>query len=150
MRKLGDIIGGFILLFVGVWAIIGGMKLHLGKFSEPQPGFFPFWGGVVLAVLSGVLLFQALSGRSKGTEAFGALWRPMIMIIGLIAYVAILNSLGYIIATIVLSIVLLRVLGTKRSWVLALAALIIAFGTYILFDRLLNVTLPGGVLGRFL
>ena len=128
MRKLGDIIGGLILLFVSVWAIIGGMKLHLGKASEPQPGFFPFWGGVVLAALSGILLFQALSGRSKGSEGFGALWRPMIMIIGLIVYVAFLNSLGYIIATIVLSIVLLRVLGTKRSWVLALAALIIAFG----------------------
>jgi putative tricarboxylic transport membrane protein len=150
MRKPGDVIGGLLLLFIGGWAIIGGIKLHLGKISEPQPGFFPFWGGVVLAGLSGILLFQALSGRSKGTEAFGALWRPMIMIIGLIVYVAVLDALGYIIATIVLSIVLLRVLGTKRTWVLAVAALIIAFGSYILFDRLLNVTLPGGILGGLL
>jgi len=150
MRKLVDVIGGLGRLSIGVWAIIGGMKLHLGKVSEPQPGFFPFWGGVVLVVLSGLLLIQALSGRSKGAEAFGALWRPMIMIIGLIVYVAILDTLGYIIATLVLSIVLLRVLGTKRAWVLALAALLISFGSYILFDRLLNVTLPAGILGRFL
>jgi putative tricarboxylic transport membrane protein len=150
MRKLGDVIGGLFLLFISIGAILGAMRLHVGKVSEPQPGFFPFCGGVALAVVSGILLFQALSGRSKGTEAFGALWRPIIMIIGLVVYVALLDSLGYIIATIVLSAILLRVLGTKKWWVLAMATLIIAFGSYILFDRLLNVTLPGGILARFL
>jgi putative tricarboxylic transport membrane protein len=150
MRKPGDVIGSLVLLFVSAWAITGGLKLHLGKASEPQPGFFPFWGGVVIAVLSGILLVQALSGRSKGSEPFGALWRPLIMIIGLIVYVAFLDSLGYIISTLVLAIILLRVLGTKKPWVLALAALIIAFVSYVLFDRLLNVTLPRGVLGSFL
>ena len=63
---------------------------------------------------------------------------------------AVLNPLGYLIATVALSIVLLRVLGTSRVWGLALAALIIALGSYILFDRLLNVTLPAGILARFL
>ena len=150
MRKPGDVIGGLLLLFIGGWAIVGGMKLHLGTVSEPQPGFFPFWGGVVLAGLSGILLFQALSGRSKGAQAFGAIWRPVIMIVGLIVYVAVLETLGYIIATIVLSVILLRVLGTRRWWVLAVAGLIIAFGSYILFARFLNVTLPGGILGRLL
>jgi putative tricarboxylic transport membrane protein len=153
VRKLGDVIGGLVLLCLGAWAIIGGVKLHLGKVSEPQPGFFPFWGGVVLVVLSGILLFQAWSGpgkAGKGAEAFGAIWRPMIMIIGMIAYVALLNTLGYLIATLFLSMVLLRVLGTKRVWVLAVAGLCIAFGSYILFDRCLNVTLPAGLLARFL
>ena len=150
MRKPGDVIGSLVLLFVSAWAIIGGIKLHLGKASEPQPGFFPFWGGVVLAGLSGILLVQAVAGRSKGSEQFGALWRPLIMILGLIVYVAFLDSLGYILSTLVLAIILLRVLGTKKPWVLALAALIIAFVSYVLFDRLLNVTLPRGVLGSFL
>ena len=168
MQKLGDLIGGLVLLGISAWAIIGGLILHLGKVSEPQPGFFPFWGGVVLALLSGLLLLQAWAGpcragragraakagkaggAGKTGESFGTIWRPMIVIIGLVAYVALLNTLGYLIATIVLSIVLLRVLGTKRSWVLALAALSIAFGSYIVFNRFLNVTLPAGLLARFL
>ena len=149
MRKLGDVIGGLFLLFISIGAILGAMRLHVGKVSEPQPGFFPFCGGVVLAFLSGIILFQGLSGRSKGGEAFGQLWRPIIMIVGLVVYVALLDSLGYIISTIVLSIILLRVLGTTRWGVLATAALLIAFGSYILFDRLLGVTLPGGILARF-
>lgn len=153
VRKLGDMIGSLVLLCLGAWAIIGGVKLQLGKVSEPQPGFFPFWGGVVLVVLSGILLVQAWSGSykaGKGAEAFGAIWRPMIMIIGLIAYVVLLSPLGYLIATFVLSIVLLRVLGTNRAWGLVFAAFCIAFGSYILFDRFLNVTLPAGILARFL
>jgi putative tricarboxylic transport membrane protein len=153
VRRLGDIVGGLVLLCLGAWAIIGGVKLHLGKISEPQPGFFPFWGGVVLVVLSVILLFQAWLGSGKagkGVEAFGAIWRPMIMIIGLIVYVALLTRVGYLISTFVLSIVLLRVLGTRRMWVLALAGFCVAFGSYILFDRFLNVTLPVGILARFL
>ena len=149
MQK-SDIIADLILLFVSAWAIIGGITLRLGNISDPQPGFFPFWGGVVLAVLCGIHLLQAWSGRSKRAEALGAIWRPIIMMMGLILYVVFLDSLGYLVATIILSVVLLRVLGTKRVWSLALAALIMALGSYILFDRLLNVTLPAGILSRFL
>ena len=167
MQKLGDLIGGLVLLGISAWAIIGGLILHLGKVSEPQPGFFPFWGGVVLALLSGLLLLQAWAGpcragragraakagkaggAGKTGESFGAI-RPMIVIIGLIAYVALLNTLGFLIATLVFSIVLLRVLGAKRVWALALAALCISLASYVLFDRVLNVTLPAGILSRFL
>jgi len=168
MQKLGDLIGGLVLLGISAWAIIGGLILHLGKVSEPQPGFFPFWGGVVLALLSGLLLLQAWAGpcragragraakagkaggAGKTGESFGTIWRPMIVIIGLVAYVALLNTLGYLIATLVFSIVLLRVLGAKRVWALALAALCISLASYVLFDRVLNVTLPAGILSRFL
>ena len=165
MQKLGDLIGGLVLLGISAWAIIGGLILHLGKVSEPQPGFFPFWGGVVLALLSGLLLLQAWAGpcragragkagkaggAGKAGESFGTIWRPMIVIIGLVAYVALLNTLGYLIATLVFSIVLLRVLGAKRVWALALAALCISLASYVLFDRVLNVTLPAGILSRFL
>jgi putative tricarboxylic transport membrane protein len=149
MRKPGDVMGALVLLSISAYVIIGGIKLQIGKASEPQPGFFPFWGGLVLAVLSGILLIQAWTGRSKGGVPFGAIWRPMIMVIGLIAYVAVLNSMGYLLATLALSIVFLRVLGTKKWWVHVFASLCIASGSYILFDRLLNVTLPAGILTGF-
>ena len=100
MRKSGDLFGGIFFLCLGIWACIGGIRLQIGKLTEPGAGFFPFLGAAVLAVLSAILLFQAWFGRSKGTEAFGTLRRPIAMIAGLIIYVAILDSVGYIIATI--------------------------------------------------
>ena len=150
MRKFGDLIGGLFFLCLGIGACIGGIRLQVGKLTEPGAGFFPFLGAVVLAVLSAILLFQAWLGRSKGTEAFGTLWRPIALIAGLIIYVAILDSIGYIIAMTVLCTMILCVLETKKWWADAVVALIIALGSFILFDSLLGVRLPRGILGKFL
>jgi putative tricarboxylic transport membrane protein len=150
MRKLGDLFGGIFFLCLGIWACIGGIRLQIGKLTEPGAGFFPFLGAAVLAVLSAILLFQASFGRSKGTEAFGTLRRPIAMIAGLIVYVVILDSVGYIIATIVLVMILLSMMDRRRWWVDAVVALIIAAGSYILFDSLLGVKLPHGILTKLL
>jgi putative tricarboxylic transport membrane protein len=150
VRKLGDLIGGFFFLCLGIGACIGGIRLQIGKLTEPGAGFFPFLGAVALAVLSAILLFQAWLGRSKGAKAFGTLWRPVAMIAGLIAYVAILDGVGYIIATIILGMILLSVMERRRWWADAVVALIIAVGSYILFDSLLGVKLPHGILAKLL
>jgi len=150
VQKSGDVFTGFFFLCLGIWASIGGLRLHVGDLTVPQAGFFPFWAGATLTVLSAILLFQAWSGRSTGTEAFGTLWRPIAMIAGLIAYVAILSSAGYIIATFILSMILLRILDTRRWWVMAVVALIIALGSYTLFDTLLGERLPRGILSELL
>jgi putative tricarboxylic transport membrane protein len=150
VRNLGDLFGGLFFLCLGIWVCIGGIRLQVGKLTEPGAGFFPFLGAVVLAVLSAILLFQVWVGRSKGTEAFGTLWRPIAMIAGLIVYVIILDSLGYIIATIILCLILLSVMDRRTWWADAVVALVISAGSYILFDSLLGVKLPHGILAKFL
>ena len=149
-QKLKDSLAGVILILIGAGVIIGALKLRVGSATEPQPGFFPFVGGALLLVLSSILLVQALRGRSLGTKAFGELRRPAILIAAMVVYVMILDGVGYVIATIMLSAVVLRILETKSWWVLAVVSLVLSIGSYVLFDRLLGVTLPSGILGRFL
>ena len=146
MKKRGDIVAGFFGSFIGVAVMIGANRLRLGTPSEPQPGFFPFAAGGVLIVLCVVLLLQAFSGRGQGSESFGELWRPAILGISLLVYSVVLESLGYIIATIILSVVVLRILDTKTWLKLAGISLVLSLGTYFLFDRLLDVSLPSGIL----
>ncbi len=146
VRKTSDMLASFFGIFLGVAVIIGAARLQLGTPSEPQPGFFPFMAGVILLVLCAILLVKAFSGRSQGGEAFGELWRPVILIAGLFVYSVVLDSLGYVIATIVLSVAVLRVLDTKTWWKLAAVSLLLSLGTYFLFDRLLDVSLPSGIL----
>lgn len=129
--------------------MIGAIGLRLGKPTEPQPGFFPFLGGISLVLLSGILLFQAWHRGSGEPQALGKLWGPAIVILGLIAYVATLDSIGYLITTTMLSAIVLRTLETKSLWVLTVTSLILSIGSYIVFDRLLGVPLPGGILARF-
>ena len=62
--------------------------------------------------------------------------------IGLLAYVLLFDPAGYIIATIVLSVIVLRILDTKSWWVIGGVSLLLAFGTFFLFDRLLGMPLP--------
>ncbi len=149
MRKTGDIIASLFCILIGVAVMAGATRLRLGTPSEPQPGFFPFVSGAVLVVLCAVLLLQALSGRGQGAEAFGELWRPGMLMTGLLIYSVVLDDLGYILATMILSAVVLRVLDTKAWLKLAGISLVLSIGTYFLFDRLLNVSLPGGILSGF-
>jgi len=88
---------------LGVAVMIGATRLRLGTPTEPQPGFFPFMAAVVLVVLCGILFIQAFLGRSQGAEAFGELWRPALLIAGLFVYSVVLDSLGYVIATMILA-----------------------------------------------
>jgi len=150
MRKLGDVLAGLLLVLIGAGVIIGALKLHVGSATEPQPGFFPFVGGVLLILLSSVLLMKGLRGTSIGTKAFGELKRPIILIVGMVVYVIIFDWVGYVIATIILSAIVLRILETKSWWVLTVVSLVLSVGSYILFDRLLGVTLPPGILSKLL
>jgi len=146
VRKTSDLLASVFGMFIGVAVMIGATRLRLGTPTEPQPGFFPFIAAGVLVVLCGILFIQAFLGRSQGAEAFGELWRPAILIAGLFVYSIVLDSLGYVIATIILAAVVLRVLDTKTWWKLAVISLALSIGTYLLFDRLLDVSLPAGIL----
>ena len=146
MKRAGDFVASLFGILLSGAVMIGAYRLRLGTPMEPQPGFFPFLAGAVLFVLCVILLLQVFFGRGHGAEAFGELWRPVVLIIGLFTYSVVLDLLGYLIATIILSAVVLRVLGVKTGWKLVAISVGLSIGTYVLFDRLLDLSLPGGIL----
>lgn len=148
MRKPGEIVAGLCFLTIGIGFTVGAVKLGIGAPTEPQPGFFPFWDGVILIALSAVFLFRAWRGRAGESQAFGRLGGPMVVVLALVLYVAAMETVGYVITTALLSAVVLKVLETK-PWVLVLMSLILAIASYLVFDRLLGVTLPPGLLAAF-
>lgn len=150
MRKLSDILASLFFALIGIGAIIEAIKLRVGTATEPQPGFFPFLGGVVITILSMVLFSQAWRGKSAGSQTFGDLWRPASLILGLFFYISVLNFLGYIISTTILGAIVLCIMDTKPWWVLGGVSLFLSIGTYILFDRLLSMPLPSGILAGIL
>ncbi len=149
MRKPGEIAVGLGFLAIGIVFAVSSIRLKIGVPTEPQPGFFPFFDGIILIVLSGLFLVQAWRGRAGDSPAFGKVWGPAIVVLTLILYVATLETLGYLITTAILSAIVLRVMETKPL-VLVLVSLILAVVSYLLFDRLLGVTLPRGLMAAFL
>jgi putative tricarboxylic transport membrane protein len=144
--KRDDLIAGVLLALIGLAVVAGAIRLHVGTPIHPQPGFFPFVGGGALILLAVVLLIQAWLGWSTGSEAFGNVGGPAILVVSMGGYVAILDPLGYVLATLLLAVVILRVLKV-RSWrVLALSSVALSVGTYLLFARVLGIELPAGIL----
>ena len=148
MRKPGEIIVGLCFLAIGIGFTVGAVKLQIGAPTEPQPGFFPFWDGLILIALSAAFLVQAWGGRVGESHAFGRLGGPAVVVLALVLYVATMETVGYVITTALLSAVVLKVLETKTRE-LILMSLILAVASYLIFDRLLGVTLPLGLLAAF-
>jgi putative tricarboxylic transport membrane protein len=149
MKNTGDLVGSLFLFLLGTGAVIGAIRLQLGSPTEPQPGFFPFLGGISLIVLSSIIFLKGWIGQSQKKAVFGEVGRPALLLVVMIALVAVLDRVGYVIGTFLASGLILRILNVKSWWVLLLTSLCLSLGTYILFDKLLGIELPVGVLVRF-
>lgn len=148
MKNKGDVVGSLFLFFLGIGAVIGSIRLHVGSPTEPQPGFFPFLGGISLIVLSSIIFLKGRIGQSHKKVVFGEVGRPALLLVVMIGLVAVLDRLGYVIGTFLASGLILRILNVKSWWVLILTSLCLSIGTYILFDQLLGIELPVGILVR--
>jgi putative tricarboxylic transport membrane protein len=150
MQNRGDIIGSVLLILIGIGVVVESIRLQVGTPLMPQPGFFPFLGGLLLIGLSIVLLVQSWRGRDKAPrqprEAFGEWRRPLILVMSMGVYTAVLEWLGYVLPTIALATVILRVLGVTSWKVLILTSVGLSVGTYVLFGRFLGIDLPAGSL----
>jgi putative tricarboxylic transport membrane protein len=144
-----DIVAGIVLILIGTGAIIGAIGLRIGTPTEPQPGFFPFLSGVAILVLSLIILVQGWLGRKESGTRFGEIWRPAMLIAVLILFVGLLEPLGYVIASAIVVVLALLIMGIKSWRVLLVVGLAFPIGTFILFDRLLGIGLPVGILARF-
>ena len=145
----GDVIASIVFLSIGIGVIGESFRLRIGSATEPQPGFFPLLGGVFLIFLAGILMTQALRGRTTGTKPFKFWGPPAIMVGVLCLYVAVFNTVGYVLATIPLGMVVLYIMDTKQWRILLLTSFILSLASYILFSKFLDVPISNGILARF-
>ena len=148
MKNTGDVVGSLFLFLLGSGAVIGAIRLKVGSPTEPQPGFFPLLGGISLIVLSSIILLKGWTGQSQKKVVFGEVGRPALLLAVMIGLVAVLDRVGYVIGTFLASGLILRILNVKSWRVLLLTSLCLSIGTYILFDKLLGIELPVGILVR--
>ncbi len=142
-------IAGVVFFALGVWVCVEAQRLGFGSVLAPEPGFFPWLGGLTLLGLSLALLGQAWRGRSAPPQGGGAGgWtRPAILLAALALYVPLLEPVGYPVATAGLCVVALRILESRRWSVTLAVSVALAVGSFLLFSRGLGVELPAGVLG---
>lgn len=145
------------LLAIGVIALVATFAVPAGAESPWAPSgtrFFP------LAVSIGLILFSLAFlarvtvwpdtelGGHAAKEAAETDWMvPALVAAGLIGYVALIEPLGYVVASTLFFPFGARVLGSRSLLRDVVAGAALSVAVYFLFTRLLGVPLPPGLLG---
>jgi putative tricarboxylic transport membrane protein len=129
------------------WFVFESFQLSLSDALGPGPGFFPFWLGVLGAVLSVILILQLrVRPAEAGTDSIAfdraGARNVLLVLAGLIAASAMLELAGFRLAMLALIAYVLVVLGVRRWAAIALFAFAGSFGVYYVFYDLLKVPLP--------
>ena len=142
--------GGLIGLALGGFVIWSGLKLKLGTINDPGPGFVLFYTGILMCLFAASIIVAALTERGP---TFGSRWentrwtKPLLVIACLIAFSFALDPLGFLLSSIPLMLLLLRLVDPVR-WSLAIPiALLAPLGVWWVLKRLLLIQLPSGIFG---
>ncbi len=142
-----DRLAGATLVLMGIVTIWQSRAFPLGSLHRPGPAYMP----VVLAILMiafGVAVY-VMGSRARGVAEVGwHEWRHAVAIFGACAFAAWgLERLGYRLTMAAVLAFLILVLE-RKGWVLGLAVTVVmAWGSFYLFDTLLRVPLPRGPFG---
>jgi putative tricarboxylic transport membrane protein len=141
-----DAVSGLFWLAVSIFAAAHGLSLQLGSLNRPGPGFFPFWGGVVLALLSAVLIVSSFRRAAATSRVRPESSKPLVVVGALLAYLLLLEALGFVAVTFLFLLLLFRL--ERRGWTFsAVSAMVGAFALYVLFQLWLKTQLPTGPFG---
>jgi hypothetical protein len=150
-----DFASGSFLLVFGLFLGLLSLRLAIWSRSGPEAGFFPLTIALIIIGCSFFVLGGSIDSRrraknqeiqeSRGTREAAflapAIYTTLMLVCGLL-----LETFGFLIASALLLLVILKVLE-KQSWrmtiLLGLASIIIS---YVLFKSLLGVPLPAGQL----
>lgn len=148
--QLGSAI--FLLVF-GIIISFEARKIEIGRISQPGPGFFPFWLGLALVIVSLALTIKFSREKVDQSSSSKSLWKGLywekivFSLVVLLLYAFFLEILGYTIATFLLMLFLFKAIGSQRWRVSIVGSVFASLSTYTLFKLWLQVQLPVGLWG---
>ena len=132
----------------GVFVIWSGFKLKPGIRDDPGSGYVLFYTGILMCLFAASIVVAAVAegGPTFGSRWDGARWtKPLAIIVSLIAYSIALDQLGFLVSTIPLMLLLLRVIDPVR-WTLAIPLAVLApLGVWWVLKHALLIQLPSGI-----
>jgi putative tricarboxylic transport membrane protein len=144
---------GIAVFLAALAAVIGWDAEHLNSavaaYSRVGAAAFPLAIAGALAVLA---IFTALAAfRSKVPEREPLEFTPLAYILaGLVLQIALLNTLGFSIATGLLFALTARGFGGKPLWLTIPIGIVLCFILYVIFSQGLQLSLPQGPLERLI
>jgi putative tricarboxylic transport membrane protein len=142
--------GGLVGLALGIFVVWAGLKLKIGSINDPGSGFVLFYTGLLMCVFAFTIIIAAVTegGPSVVSLWAGTRWtKPLVVIVCLAAFAFLFEPLGFLLASIPLLLLLLRVIDPVR-WTLAIPlAVLVPLGVWLVLKRALLIQLPSGIFG---
>jgi putative tricarboxylic transport membrane protein len=149
------IVGAILIVFAAAWCIVVWKTVPTG-YGEALvgPRDVPLWLGIVLGLLALALIGNSYIGAAspeaeeKPAKApdRGSEWQAFATVAGsLLAYALLMEWFGFVIATVVFLVAVLRFALDVRSLKVILGmSLVMSFGIYFVMGGLMGVYLPRG------
>lgn len=140
-----------IVLVFGIVVVVQSRELGAGWTTDgPGSGYFPFYVGLIVALSSAVLLYQALFGKNKNTSIFvdtKQLKLVLSVLLPAMVYVFFVQFLGLYVASAIYIAIFMVVLG-KYSWVRSIVTAVTLNAVFfMMFEVWFSVPLFKGSLG---
>jgi len=139
-----------VWLGIAIFICVGSLRLSLGEFHNPGPGFLSFYAGLILGALAVVIHLQSGKGRPADKKD-KPIWasrqrgfKMVLTVLALLAYAVIMNYLGFLVSTFIFMAFLLRVIEPQRWTVALFGSFVASMAFYFLFELGLQSQLPKG------
>lgn len=146
MRRVYQIAALLFLAF-SVYLMLASRTLEYYVDLGPGPGFFPFWLGVLMAVLSIIWFVQSSRGPAGPLEpgfipGRQGVIRIVCIVLAMALFGIVVDYLGFRLTMLAFMVFLLTALGRQKPLVTATMAIVASFGVYYAFTQGLDVQLP--------
>ncbi|MGM9490974.1 tripartite tricarboxylate transporter TctB family protein [Ideonella sp. YS5] len=144
IKSQKDFWSGLMFIIVGGSFAIGALNYSFGSSARPGPAYFPFGLGVLLAILGGMILFEALTIETEDGEPIGAFaWKPLFIILGaVILFGFMLPRIGMVISLPIL-VLISAYASDEHTWVGTIVnATILTVMSWLVFVVGLKLTIP--------
>ncbi|ANN76699.1 tripartite tricarboxylate transporter TctB family protein [Bordetella flabilis] len=143
LRNKQDFWSGAMFIALGLGFAWQATSYQMGTAARMGPGYFPFWLGIVLALLGAIVLMGSLMPKATETHIDRFDWRVVFLVIGsVVLYGVVLKFLG-----VYLSVFLLVVISSLAShefnWKVAAAnGIFLVVFVYLAFIKGLGLIFP--------
>ncbi len=151
--RIGDRISGVSALLFSLFVMKESYGLDLGTLYAPDSGFLPFVSALTLGVLALFLLLSSFlrpiqAGAKQGDISFNRprLIKTSYVIISLFVFAIFLNTIGFLICTMIFLAFLLKAVEPHKWSVVLTLAISVSLISFVIFDVFLKTQLPRGLL----
>jgi len=149
--KKGIIIVCLVLMGMSVFGMVESSRLERTMKMGIGIGFLPFWVSAIIGALALALLVKVrrerISYEDKPVFPQGSIPRVVPIAIALIAYIILIEFIGYVPSTFLFFVTTIFILQRSRMMIIFFFGVVFTSLLYVIFKIWLKSPLPGGVLG---